>query len=116
MQLGDAANLLALSAAVWRIAYMVVWENGPLFVFERAREFVGIRYAIDGERKIPDYYPSWRRSVCELFSCVYCMSMWVSFFFLAVYSWNRSLALKLSAPFALSAAAVTLDRLHDGKG
>lgn len=111
MQLEAARNLLILSAAIWRISYMLVYEDGPLFVFERARELAGLRYDINSEHTIPSYYSIARKSLCGLFSCVYCMSVWVSFVFCAIRLVNQKAVELVAFPFALSSVAIAFHRL-----
>lgn len=53
--------------ASWRIAHMLVDEEGPALIFERIREFVGA----NKPGKVTGFLPT-------LFSCVYCMSVWTT--------------------------------------
>lgn len=54
------ANRLVTALAVWRLSNMLVNEDGPGDVF-------------DGLRRIANRGP-----LAGLFSCVYCMSVWIS--------------------------------------
>lgn len=111
----ELLSLLLLSAAVWRISYMLVWEDGPYYIFNSVREFVGVRYDIDLNRKIDSnpMLPKWRNSLAELFNCVYCMSVWVSILVYIVYLFKPFLAVALAVPFALSTGAIAINRWCD---
>lgn len=62
---------------------MLVIEDGPLDVFERIRLAVGAQGGEPGE--IIEL-PMWKAFFASLFSCIYCMSIWVGFFFSAFYA------------------------------
>lgn len=51
--------------AVWRLSHALVKENGPLMVFARLRA----RFARNQKRS---------GGLFDMFSCVYCISMWIS--------------------------------------
>ncbi len=109
-----ALEALVLSAAVWRISYMLVWEDGPFDVLERLRELFGVRYSFgEGERIVSAALPLWRTSIAKLFLCVYCMSLWCAFGFAFLYYIQPFLAVALAVPFALSTGAIALNRLCD---
>ena len=108
-----ALEALILSAAVWRISYMLVWEDGPFDIFERLRTKAGIGYDMEGERGILARLPLWRTTVAKLFLCVYCMSMWWAFGFAILYYIQPFTAVALAVPFALSTGAIALNRLCD---
>ena len=57
---------ILIGLAGWRIANLLVNENGPFAVFEHLRLFIGLK---PGE--VSGFLP-------ELFSCVYCMSVWAT--------------------------------------
>lgn len=49
--------------AGWRLASLLVREDGPFAVFERLRHLVGVRTGV-------------LNPVAEVFTCVWCMSVW----------------------------------------
>ncbi|MBZ5653767.1 MAG: DUF1360 domain-containing protein [Acidobacteriia bacterium] len=82
-------RLLLAALAVWRITHLVAKEEGPWRVFER-----------------------WRRvAPGQLFSCFYCLSVWVA----APFVWftGGSLLEKFVTWWALSGAAVLLERVTE---
>jgi len=108
---GVGLNLLILSAAVWRISFLLVEEDGPFDVFDRLRKLAGIRYDINGERIYISDAPLWRLSLAEVFNCIYCMSVWVGILFAILYYSSEFLAVALTVPFALSTGAIAINRL-----
>lgn len=62
-------ELIALGLVVWRVAYMVTSENGPFAIFLRLRALVTRAY--EGHSKEGTLY--------ELFTCPYCLSVWLAF-------------------------------------
>jgi hypothetical protein len=82
-------RLLLAIFAVWRITHLVVKEDGPWLLFERLR------------RIMPG----------QLFSCFYCLSVWLA----APFVWftGGSLLEKLVTWWALSGAAVLLERVTE---
>lgn len=81
-----------LALATWRLASLIVRENGPFDVFTRVRAFVGAED--EGEL----------RGFAELFSCVWCMSVWTA---MVLYLTLRVPILAIG--LAASAAAVIID-------
>ena len=80
------------SLATWRIAHILVYEDGPFDVFDKTRQAMG---------SVPALY--------KLINCLKCVSVWVG----AVFS----LAISTNLPefvlytFALSGAAILLDEI-----
>lgn len=71
------AQALLIGLAAWRLAALVAYERGPYDVFLRFRELLGYTHAENGE---PETWPGgWR----EVFSCVWCLSIWT-----AVFMWG----------------------------
>lgn len=76
----NIVEIILLSFAVWRVTSLIAQEKGPFGIFERLREKVGISHYASGEVcEIPDKF------FCELFSCVWCLSVWVSAGFVIAY-------------------------------
>jgi len=103
-------NLLVYVLAVWRIATLFVNEAGPYGIFMRLRGWAGIRHD-DGGRavEIPDNFSA------QLFSCVWCFSIWVGFFLTIFWMISPEWSLKFSVPFALSGGAVLIEVLRTRK-
>jgi hypothetical protein len=76
MQPLNPETLLLLVLATWRLSYMLVHEDGLFDIFDRLRRYANTTH-FDG-----------------LFACIYCMSVWVSAFHLAL------LWLALPPPFS----------------
>lgn len=84
-----------LVLATWRASAIVVNENGPAHIFARVRTRAGV------------YKPGEMSSLAELFSCVYCMSVWMG---AAVLFLFYTVPLAVYA-LALSAGAIIVDHL-----
>lgn len=82
-----------LALATWRLSSLLVNEDGPFKVFYRLRTRAGV------------YKQGELSQVAELFTCIWCMSIWVA----ALLSQVRRLP---SQALALSAAAIFLDLLR----
>lgn len=77
-------DLVVLGLAAWRLASMLVDEAGPGAVFARLRHRVGLRQIpikADGVVTVSRVATT---PVAELFSCVWCMSVWTA----ALMSWR----------------------------
>ncbi|MGB9196011.1 MAG: hypothetical protein WCB53_03700 [Terriglobales bacterium] len=80
--------------AVWRVSYLLVYENGPWNLFVRIRHYLGHGF--------------WG----EVTNCFYCASVWVAlpFAFFLGGTWKQRLLLWP----AFSAGAILLERIiHD---
>lgn len=97
-------NLIIFGLAVWRISSLFVNEKGPANVFIKMRELAGISHDPDGNiSMIPD------RFFAGVLSCVWCCSIWVSFFLTAIWLFYPEIALRTSIPFAFSAVAIIIE-------
>lgn len=72
-------DLLLSALAGWRLANMLVNENGPWGVFSRLRYRLGLRpiTAKNPEGKVVTQRVA-LNTWAELFSCVWCMSVWTA--------------------------------------
>lgn len=66
------ASLVVRGLAAWRLADMLVNEDGPNRVFFRLREASGIRH--DGQGNISHWMNEWTP-----LHCVYCTNVWTAF-------------------------------------
>ena len=104
-------ELVVLCLACWRLTHMVQYERGPLGVFARVRSLVSIGHDADGEAIAwPD------TEIGHLARCLWCGSVWVGMGLVGLYYWRPDIALAASLPFALSAAAIAIQGVTDGKG
>jgi hypothetical protein len=79
-------DLLILALAVWRLAYMLVKEDGPYQVFTNLRKQVFLSHVL---------------------ACIHCTSFWVA---LILYGVWLTPAYLIVYPLALSGAALMLHR------
>ena len=92
-------ELVLFGLATFRIAHLCVWEDGP------GKIFFKIRYAV----RATNWDPSESKGfIAGVFSCVWCMSVWVGFFFTAINIYDRVIASWVAFPFALSAIGILL--------
>ncbi len=84
----NAIDLIILILATWRISHLFVEEEGFLGIGERTRRLANL----------------WSVT-SEMFSCVWCLSVWVGILFTLVYAQGGILLL---LPFALSGGAILL--------
>lgn len=96
--------------AVWRIANLFVNETGPGNIFLKLREWTGIRHD-DGGRavEIPDGFTA------QLFSCVWCFSIWTGFFMAIFWLASAEWSLRFAVPFAFSGGAVCIEIWRTGR-
>jgi hypothetical protein len=98
--------VIILSLATWRISSLLTKEAGPFAVFKRARELTGITHDDNGDIvMIPD------RFFAQLLSCVWCTSVWVAIGWVILWVILPQACVYVALPFALSAAAIVLERL-----
>lgn len=74
-----------IGLAAWRLAHLLVEEDGPFDVLEWVRQAVGLH---SGEVK--GFLPS-------LFSCVYCMSVWTALLCYLLWELNEVAVIILAA-------------------
>ena len=97
-------ELIILSFAVWRIASLFVHEDGPLYIFRKLRELAGITHDAEGDHLIvPETF------ICQLLSCVWCFSIWVSIFMVVCLYFLPDATILIALPFALSGIAVWIN-------
>lgn len=89
---------LVYALAVWRIAFMLMYDYGPWGVFWHLRTIWGV---IHDEDDVPN---SWPRG--SVFSCLGCMAVWVAIVLLSV-------PVELLVPFAGAAVAKLIQRWYE---
>lgn len=88
-------DLFILGFACWRISSLLVNEEGPFEIFSRLRGKFFDKPLFAG-----------------LFSCVWCMSVWIAIFMtIGVIIDNRVIVL-FSLPFAVSTIAILLEQIN----
>jgi len=93
----DYLDLVILGLATWRVSHLFVWEDGPFDIFIKFQKLIG---------------PS--RFLSSLFSCVWCLSVWVGAILTLSAIIDKTVTIYLMLPFALSAIAVLLEQITDG--
>ncbi len=80
------SELLVHGLAAWRLAYMLVNEDGPWAVFARLRYWAGLRsVAVRGEDDRVRVSRVASNTLAEGLTCVWCVSIWTA----ALLAWNR---------------------------
>ena len=99
------AHFFVYSLATWRIASLLVLENGPWSIFFRLRELSGIEHDQDGNVLIvPDKFFS------GILSCVWCCSMWVAFGWTMFWMLCPDVSIRVGVMFGFSAVAILIDK------
>lgn len=94
-------DIIILILATWRISSLLVDELGPFEMFDRIRYRLGVRY---NDKNIP--YA--RNELAELFTCIWCMSVWIGLLIAILYVTIPHYTTVLLMPFALSAGAIII--------
>lgn len=80
--------------AVWRLAHLIVYEDGPGDIFWRIRKAAGA----EDEGSLSN--------LAKGLTCIWCVSMWAAMFLIALRLLIPKLAVLLVLPLALSAGAI----------
>jgi hypothetical protein len=91
-------RLIVAAIATWRLSNLFVHEDGPLDVFRKLRDVLGAYILGDDDQPLT--------TLGRLFSCVWCLSVWIGAALTAI---SFSALWVLALPFALSAAAIWID-------
>lgn len=104
----EIQHLIVYSIAIWRISNLFVNEKGPWMVFLNIRKRAGIGHDDQGNPyMIPDTF------FAQVLSCIWCFSIWVSFFFTTFWLLSPEWSLKLAVPFALSGVACLIELIRN---
>ncbi|GAB4565351.1 MAG: hypothetical protein Kow0047_15850 [Anaerolineae bacterium] len=91
--------------AAWRLAHMLVEEDGPWAIFARLRYRAGLRHAAvkgeDGQVRVSRIASN---TLAEGLSCVWCVSVWAA----ALFTWRCRLVIWLRRALAVSAGAILM--------
>ena len=94
-------DFLIDTLATWRLTSLLYREEGVFSIFDRARDFVGIRYN--------EYNVAYAdNEVGKAFLCFWCLSIWVSGFI-------RWIPMRLRYVMAVSAFAIFIERFPNEK-
>lgn len=96
-------SYLILALATWRISSLLVNEFGPYKILERLRFWLGVRYDEDLNRHGNNEF-------AELFTCIWCLSVWVGLAMTMAFWLLPNLTTWLAMPFAFSAVAILIDK------
>lgn len=99
-------EFVILGLATWRVSALLSKEAGPFDVFKRMRERAGIQHDDDGNVFMVPH-----RFFAELFSCVWCTSVWVGIFWACFFAFAPQICIGACLPFAISTVAILVDRL-----
>lgn len=91
-------DLITCACATWRLAHLIMWEDGPYAILRKARERIGVTHDDDGTPI------SYQGEAANLVSCMYCLSVWVGVVMaLLAPRWLRT-------ALTCSAGAIVLDK------
>lgn len=72
-------DLISLGLAAWRLAYMLVHEDGPLAMFSRLRYAAGVRAVVRRDHTgAPQAARVAMGPLAELLTCAWCVSVWTA--------------------------------------
>lgn len=103
--------LVLIAVATWRVSYMLVLEDGPADIFLRLRGAIGVDQYEDAATEDISKWPFWRSFLAGLFSCIYCMSIWIGTFFAIFYAPNIGAWVLYS--LGASSAAIFINLVHE---
>lgn len=89
--------------ASWRLSNLLVEEEGPGNIFVKIRKVMGVYYDEYSQKQTTGW-------LGDLFSCVWCMSVWVSFILVSLDKW-RFFHQYLVLPLGLSGMVVVVHKL-----
>ena len=69
-----------MGLAIWRLSSLLMKERGPFDLFVRVRKLIGVKHYDDGT---PLSYKD--NFFGNLFSCCWCLSVWIAFAYTAFY-------------------------------
>ena len=112
-------DFIVLILAAWRIAHLLVAEQGPWNVFGRMRRRAGIEQVIVQTPQGADIAYSARTQLAEGLLCVWCVSVWTAALWMGLWSIPalQTGVLLVARIFAISAGAIivqeSLERLRN---
>ena len=70
--------LIIASLATYKLAYLLVWEEGPFDIFVKFRALLGIRLIRNEELGTSVTQIDKPTVVAKLFTCPYCLGGWIA--------------------------------------
>jgi hypothetical protein len=101
-----ALEFLILGLAVWRLTSLIVNEDGPLYLFERFRYWVGVR-------RTEENVPYGKNVIAEGLTCVWCASVWVSLLAIVLYVIFPTQTLIVSLVLSISTISILIEKVVD---
>ena len=99
-------EIILLGLACFRLSSLFVNEDGPFKMFRKLREKFGITHYENGIIcEIPDKF------LCNLFSCVWCLSVWISGALVVGYIFLPTPTIYFSLWLSLSTIAMVIQWL-----
>lgn len=93
-------DFLIDALATWRLTSLLHREEGPFSVFDELRDKIGVKYDVNN-------MPYGENEVAKAFSCMWCLSVWISFGIRLIGRWLRY-------SMALSAIVIIIERfIHE---
>lgn len=96
-------QFLILSLATYRISNLLIDESGPFELLDIFRYKIGVRH---NDKNIPYGL----NQFAELFTCIYCLSIWIGVVITVSYTIIPEYTSWLCLPFALSSIAIGLHK------
>ena len=104
MNIIKITDILLLSLATWRLTSLLNQEDGPFKMFRKIREMTGITHYKDGKIcEIPDKF------LCELLSCHWCLSIWVSAAMVFAYIFLPQITIYFALWLSLSTISIVVN-------
>lgn len=101
-------ELIILGLATWRLTSLLIYEEGPYYVFVHFRYLLGINGPVLNFKADT---PQWRIELAKLFLCLWCLSISIGLFLGYLgYFWDR-VGILIALPLALSAITVLYDKI-----
>lgn len=97
-------HLIVLALATWRMSSLIATEKGPYNILGRLRKLSGVTY----DKNNGSYYPT--NTLSELVLCIWCLSPWIAAILVILYYFFGVTVVWVCLPFALSAAAIIVDK------
>ena len=106
----DIVDFLILGLATWRLSSLIATpgDDGPWEMFLKFRELVGVKH----DKDTGQYYGT--NVFAKAIECVWCVSVWIGIALGILYLYFGDWTVCFSLPFALSGAAIVVERIANG--
>lgn len=105
-----ALQLIVLALAVTRLSLMFVKEDGPMYIFKKLRDKVGIQNISLPNGDIKTFVIDEEHNLFGgLLACVWCTSIWVSAILTILYYLLPTVAIFISMILALSMISILIN-------